>query len=156
MNTEIRKVGLTELELLMKWRMEVLREVFSVPKNQTMENTERENRLYYMRALPTGEHVACFAYEGKEIIGCGGVCFYSEMPSPDNESGRCAYLMNIYTCPEFRGNGVGEKITRWLAEQAKERGITKIYLEASESGRTVYKKIGFTDMCGYMQLKERK
>ena len=53
--------------------------------------------------------LACFAYVGNEIVGCGGICLYQEMPSPDNPSGGCAYLMNIYTRPEFRGQGVGKK-----------------------------------------------
>ena len=74
------------------------------------------------------------------------------MPSPDNPSGGCAYLMNIYTRPELRGHGAGRGIVEWLIAQARQRGITKIFLETSVSGRPLYEEMGFSTMNGYMQL----
>ncbi len=152
MNITIRKAELADLDLLMKWRMTVLREVFSAPQDDPMTELEQENRRYYQRALPAWSHVACFACSGQEIVGCGGICFYQEMPSPDNPQGDCAYLMNIYTLPAARGQGVGRAVVRWLIGQAEQRGITKIYLETSESGRPLYRELGFTEMQGYMKL----
>ena len=40
-----------------------------------------------------------------EIIGCGGICYQSELPSPENLSGINGYLMNIYTLPGMRVHG---------------------------------------------------
>ena len=74
------------------------------------------------------------------------------MPSPDNLTGQCAYLMNIYTKEEYRGQGVGKASAGWLVDYAKERGITKIYLETSECGRPLYENLGFRDMRDYMKL----
>ena len=152
MNITIRKAELADLDLLMKWRMTVLREVFSAPQDDPMTELEQENRRYYQRALPAWSHAACCACSGQEIVGCGGICFYQEMPSPDNPQGDCAYLMNIYTLPAARGQGVGRAVVRWLIGQAEQRGITKIYLETSESGRPLYRELGFTEMQGYMKL----
>ena len=154
MNIEIRKAGLADLELLMSWRMEVLHEVFSVPADQPLKKLEQENRRYYQRALPKEAHIACLVYADTRVIGCGGVCLYREMPSPDNPNGNCAYLMNIYVRPEFRGHGAGKKIVSWLIQQAKEKETTKIYLETSKRGRSLYEKMGFGDMCGYMKLEK--
>lgn len=109
--------------------------------------------MYYQRAIPAGEHIACFAHVGEEMVGCGGICFYREMPSPDNPSGYCAYLMNIYTRPSFRGHGIGRAVVAWLIRQARQREITKIYFETSENGRPLYEKMGFSNMNGYMRLK---
>ena len=151
METVIRQAGIHDLETLMSWRMEVLREVFGIPAGQDMAALEQANRSYYQTMLKNEGHIACFGYQ-KEIIGCGGICIYQEMPSPDNPTGMCAYLMNIFTLPQFRGQGVGEKIVRWLTEQAMQRGITKIYLETSDCGRNLYQKIGFTPMTDYLKL----
>lgn len=151
MEVEIRKAKMDDIDLLMKWRMTVLHEVFSIPFNESMENLEHANRIYYQTALQTGEHIACFAYADHKIIGCGGVCFYREMPSPDNPNGGCAYLMNIYTVPEYRKCGTGKSIVTWLRQRTSEYGINKIYLEASEKAYEFYKKIGFRDMNGYLQ-----
>ncbi|MCD8316689.1 MAG: GNAT family N-acetyltransferase [Eggerthellaceae bacterium] len=132
--------------------MTVLREVFDLPGDTDMNAYYAHNRAYYESHIPDGTHIACFAYIGDEIVGCGGICLYEEMPSPDNECGRCAYLMNIYTIPSCRGHGIGGKIVTYLIEAAKEKGASKIYLETSDDGRRLYEELGFTDMVDYMHL----
>lgn len=152
MNIEIRPASLDDLDLLMQWRMEVLHEVFHVPAEDPMEALTAENRAYYERELPTGGHIACFALLDGEIVGCGGICLYHEMPSPDNTNGGCAYLMNIYTRPAFRGRGVAKETCRWLIAEAQARGYHKVFLETSVNGRSLYESLGFTDMEDYMKL----
>lgn len=151
MEIEIKKVGLSELDELMQWREIVLREVFAIPQEQSMSELLAENRKYYERSLETGRHTACFAYVDGKVIGCGGVCYYQEMPSPDTPNGTCAYLMNIYTAPTMRGNGVGKAIIAWLILDAKNIGATKIYLEASDNAYSLYQEMGFQDMNNYLQ-----
>ena len=136
--------------------MEVLHEVFGIPSDQATTELENENRCYYRKELTTGGHIACFAYMGEKIVGCGGMCLYQEMPSPDNPNGKCAYLMNIYARPQFRRHGIGDAIVRWLVSKAKQLGITKIFLETSEKGRPLYKEIGFMDMPDMMKLTGEK
>lgn len=64
-------------------------------------------------------------------------------------------LANEHLCQtQFRRQGIGDRIVRWLIEQAKARGITKIYLETSEKGRPLYREIGFTEMPDMMKLKK--
>jgi len=152
MEIQIQKADLTDLDLLMQWRMEVLHEVFPLSEYSYPEGLKKENRSYYKKALAAGTHIACFACVDGEIVGCGGMCLYQEMPSPDNPSGWCAYIMNIYCRAPYRNQGVGSSVIRWLSERAKEQNITKIYLETSESGRGFYDKIGFLEMPGMMIL----
>lgn len=152
MDIIIKRAFIEELEKLMKWRMEVLHHVFAIPENEITQNLYIANQEYYKKSLPSGRHIAVFAEMNGATAGCGGLCLYREMPSPDNPSGKCAYLMNIYTREEYRGHGVGNTIVRWLVDCAKEQGITKIYLEASECGRALYENIGFRDMQDYMKL----
>ncbi len=154
MNIQIRKADLTDLDLLVEMRMETLREVFPSPPCSFPEDLEEENRGYYQSTLPAGSHIACLACAGEEVVGCGGVCLYREMPSPDNPNGRCAYLMNIYCRPPYRRQKIGEAIVRWLIDRAKEQQSTKIYLETSDRGRPLYEGIGFTDMQDMMILPE--
>lgn len=152
MAAEIRQAGLEDLELLMAWRMRVLREVFSLHDGQPAGTLEAENRRYYQEAVPAGLHIPCFAHMGGEIVGCGGLCLSREMPSPDNPTGRCGYLMNIYTRPDYRGQGVGRAVVQWLTARAREREIPKIYLETSQAGRALYASLGFVPMPDMMKL----
>ena len=85
-------------------------------------------------------------------MGCGGICYQSEMPSPDNPTGTNGYLMNIYALPELRGEGIGRQIVEFLIDDAKSRGTEKIYLESSSMAKRLYHEIGFSDMMDYMKL----
>ncbi len=151
-DVRIREVGVNELGLLLSWREEVLRCVFSLPENADTSSLMKANEEYYKNAVPSGKHIACFAQKDGETIGCGGLCLHDEMPSPDNPSGRCAYLMNIYVREGHRGEGAGKKIVRYLIGCALERNITKIYLETSPCGRTLYEAAGFSEMRDMMLL----
>ena len=89
-------------------------------------------------------------------MGCGGICYQKEMPSPDNQTGTNGYIMNIYTMPEVRGEGIGRMIIQFLIKDAKQRGTEKIYLESSKIAKKLYREIGFTDIEDYMKLPRRE
>lgn len=145
---KIIQADITDIDTIIKWRMEVLSEVFGADSvnNVGMEELQHASIEYYKKNLPKGNHIACFAQHDNEIVGCGGICFQCELPSPDNPSGKCAYLMNIYVRPKFRGRSIGSEIVRWLLQQAVGKSVTKIYLETSCCGRKMYENLGFVDM----------
>ena len=150
MNIVIKQALIDDIDKLMEWRMEVLHYVFGISEDTQALYTA--NREYYKNSIPNRTHIAVFAKINQMAVGCGGLCLYQEMPSPDNPSGQCAYLMNIYARKEYRGQGVGKSIVDWLIDYAKRQGITKIYLETSECGRPLYESLGFRDMQDYMKL----
>lgn len=140
---------LTDITLLMDLRREVVREVFGHDMSEELYDA---NRSYYGRHIADGSHVAIIARAGRDIVGCGAVCFHEELPSPDNPSGRCAYLMNIYVREEHRRQGVGHHIVADLIDRAIERDCGKIYLETTRKGKTLYESMGFSVMEGMMSL----
>lgn len=149
---EISEADISDIDVLMSWRMEVLHHVFGIPEGLPGEHIYDSNRAYYMAAITAHTHIACFASLNGEIVGCGGVCIQEEMPSPDNASGRNAYLMNIYTRQEYQGKGIGRNTALWLIERARKTGAEKIYLETSDAGRNLYQNIGFKPMADYLKL----
>lgn len=148
----VKKIALDELPLLLVWREKVLREVFSLDAETDVQDLIAQNRTYYVQSIPDGKHIACFAYQDDEIIGCGGLCLYNEMPSPDNANGKCGYLMNIYVLPEYRKHGVGKKIVTFLIEQARAENVGKIYLESTDGAKQFYRELGFSDLQGFMKV----
>lgn len=146
---QIRKM--TDIADLMKWRKEVIEHVFGeIPPESLLES----NREYYERHIPDGSHLAYVALYNGEEIGSGSICITEELPSPDNPSGRCAYLMNIYVREPYREHGVGHAIVTRLLEEAKKLDCGKIYLETTSAGRGVYESSGFRDMPDMMKYKE--
>lgn len=154
MNLQIRKATVRDLDLLIEWRMRVLAEVFADHEAVDVDAVRRNNEAFYREHLEDGTHTACFAStENGEIVGCGGICYHKEMPSPENLDGSCGYLMNVYTTPQVRGSGVGRQIVEFLIEDAKERKTSKIYLESSGAARRMYQKMGFEPMEDYLKLR---
>lgn len=140
---------ITALPTLMRWRAEVIREVFgSEPSPRLLV----ANRRYYRAHIADGSHLAFVAEEYGVDRGCGAVCFTEELPSPDNPTGRCAYLMNIYVREQFRNRGIAHHIVSRLVEEARKRDCGKIYLETTPAGRPLYLSSGFRDMSGMMKI----
>ncbi len=137
-----------DLTTLMDWRKEVIRNVFGVEQEEKLIDA---NHHYYSQHIADGGHLAFIAEEDGVECGCGSLCLTEELPSPDNPSGRCAYLMNIYVREPFRNNGVAHQMVRHLIEEAKRRECGKIYLETTEDGKPVYSSLGFRDMPDMMK-----
>lgn len=156
MNIEVKRLHIGDMDTLLTLRMEVLSHVFAEERRdmtkEAWEALREANRAYYREELEKEGHIACLALADGAIAGCGGICLYREMPSPDNSSGLCGYLMNVYTREEFRGRGVGKAVCRWLIDEGRARGAEKIYLETSECGRALYRSLGFREMKDYLKL----
>lgn len=146
---ELREIW--AIPTLMMWRQEVIRNVFGVEPSRRLLVA---NRQYYRKHLADGSHVAIVASMDGRDVGCGAVCLTEELPSPDNPSGHCAYLMNVYVREPYRKHGVAHTIVKRLIEIGKEKDCGKIYLETTDDGRPVYRSLGFADMDGLMKLKK--
>lgn len=144
---------LTDISRLMTWRREVIRAVFGVEPSEVLLEA---NRRYYETHVADGSHVAFVADADGVEVGCGAICLTDELPSPDNPSGRCAYLMNIYVRPGFRGCGVATAIVNRLVVTARLHGCDKIYLETTASARALYNKTGFKNLPGIMKYADNK
>lgn len=143
-----------DLDVLTKTRVEVLRAANKLDDTVDMSQVEKESREYYQKALADGSHVAVLVYDGEAFVGAGGVSFYTVMPTYHNTSGKKAYIMNMYTKPEYRRKGIAYQTLDILVDACKKRNITHITLEATEMGRALYEKYGFVAMQDEMQLPE--
>ena len=144
MNLRFEKGTLANIDCLMKAREIVLREVFSLAPNKNIDAILEANRNYYLVAFKHDTHIAFVSFDGEDFVGCGDMCLQHEMPSPDNLSGKCGFVMNIYTHPDYRKQGMGRKMMQTLIDEARSRGIEKLTLEASHAGRKLYASCGFT------------
>ena len=60
--------------------------------------------------------------------------------------------MNMYTRPEYRRMGIACHTLDLLIQDAREKGVTFISLEATSAGRPLYEKHGFSAMTSEMEL----
>ena len=142
----------TDLETLVRTRVQVLRAANNLPVDADMSMVEEQSRVYYQACWE--DHAALLVYDGKKVIGTGGVSFYRVMPTCCNPSGQKAYIMNMYTAPEYRRQGIAAQTLDMLVQECRRRGVGFITLEATAAGRPLYEKYGFVPMQDEMILPE--
>ena len=141
-----KKATIQDIDELVRTRIIVLRAANKLSDDVDMSLVEAESYEYYKRALKSGEHIAYLVYDNDTFIGAGGVSFYQVMPTYHNPSGKKAYIMNMYTAPDYRRQGIAFCTLDMLVKDAKAQGVTQISLEATDMGRPLYEKYGFVKM----------
>jgi len=148
LNLTEQKATLAELELLVAVRCRVLRAANQLPE------VESQTRTYYQKAFAENTHTAYLLWDGETLAGTGAVSYFQVMPTVHNPTGWKAYLINLYTAPQYRRQGIATRILTRLVEDAHRRGVTAISLEATAMGRPLYEKFGFVPMEHEMELPE--
>ena len=113
-----------------------------------------QSYAYYAAAFKDGSHTAYLVFDGTALSGCGGVSYYRVMPTYHNPSGEKAYIMNMYTHPAYRRQGIAARTLDLLVQDARGRGVHAISLEATSMGRPLYEAYGFVPMTSEMELPE--
>lgn len=128
-----------DLELLMHSRLEMLKTVNNLPSDYSFsKELVNQSRAYF----ETGNQTTILAID-KNVIGCATICYMELMPTYSHPTGKRAHLMNIYTTPGYRKQGIASHMLTMLMDEAKKKGVTEISLDATESGRPLYNRHGF-------------
>lgn len=62
--------------------------------------------------------------------------------------------MNVYTNKNYQRQGIAKQMVNLLIDDAREKNITEISLDATDDGRPLYEKLGFkaSDECMVMSI----
>ena len=149
---EYKRATMEDIDELVRTRIIVLRAANKLSDDVDMSVVEEESYAYYRRALENREHIAYLVYDNGIFIGAGGVSFYQIMPTYHNPTGKKAYIMNMYTAPEYRRQGIAIHTLDLQVNDARKQGVSQIALEATDMGRPLYEKYGFVKMEDEMEL----
>lgn len=136
---DIVKVGEEHISAALSLRMEML----SVVNGVAVDNLDR--KLFDLSAeyFTNGDQTTVLAYDGNTAVGCASICYITLMPTYSHPTGKRAHIMNVYTRESHRRKGVARRMMAALLDEAKQRGVTHISLDATESGKPLYKSLGF-------------
>ena len=154
MNLTYKRATIEDIDILTETRIEVLRAANKLSDDLDMSEVEKQSYDYYKKALSDGTHIAYLIFDENCFVGTGGVSFYQVMPTYHNPSGKKAYIMNMYTHPDYRRKGIAYQTLDRLIRDTKYKGIMSISLEATAMGYPLYEKYGFVKMNNEMELPE--
>lgn len=131
-----------DIELMMRSRLEMLRVVNNLSDDyEYSEDIVNNSREYFLN----GDQTTVLVLDGDKVIGCASMSYITIMPTFSHPTGKRAHLMNVYTNPSYRRQGIARKMVNMLIDDAWSKGATEISLDATKLGRPLYESMGFID-----------
>lgn len=113
---------------------------------------DAELSAFFKKWLESKDFIQLIAEEDGKLLSTAAVIYYDLPPSFTNKIGVRGYVTNVYTAPEHRRKGLSKLLLTKLLDDARSRGIKKLWLGASKLGRPLYEKLGFIQQESYMEL----
>lgn len=123
----------------LRWRMAI---------EGSPEAVSREDYIAAYRAsvgdeLARGRFMAWLAEVDGRAVACTVLIWWPMPPNMDNLHRRRGYVSSVYTHPEYRRMGLARTLMEMLVAGARELGISRLLLNTSRMGRSLYESMGF-------------
>ena len=139
----LRKATLDDIEILVDFRIEFLKDIQEMPSGKNLENFKDSLRNFFINRMRSDEFIAWLAMSDEKVIATSGLSFLQRPPHFTNLTGYFAHIMNMYTKPKWRRKGIGSALLEKLIDEIKMKGIRSIVLHATPIGQPLYEKFGF-------------
>src|SRR5262249_46718055 len=91
---------------------------------------------------------------GEDGLAVGNLVMllHPRLPSPKNVFPIEGYVMNAWVDPAWRRRGIASALMQQALEKARELGIRRVRLHATEDGRGAYARAGFVPRVDGMEV----
>lgn len=144
-NLVYRKATLKDINELIRFKLLLLDELNPNEDKSNLDIIINELDLFFSEYLERNEFIAWIAEYGGRIIATSGLVLWRIAPRYDCLHGRYGYILNMYTLPEFRRNGISTELLKKLIEEAKKLNVDILNLHATKDGINMYRRFGFKD-----------
>lgn len=146
----IRTCNENDAPIIARHRVEMFRDMGDVPTESLARELLEKSTAALAAALAEGTYAGWFAvHQDGRVIAGAGAHIKPHLPriAHDQQVRVVAtpvpLVVNVYTEPEFRSQGVARALMSALMDWAAARGSDRIVLHASEAGRPLYASLGF-------------
>jgi GNAT superfamily N-acetyltransferase len=138
----IRLAAREDAPYIIRHRREMFAEMSSgTPQGRAQMDAHFD--IWLRRHLEIEDYIAWIACDDGEVIAGAGLWLIDWLPAPDGFAGRLPYVCNVYTEPDYRHQGLAQKLMNCVIEYCQQKGYPRVRLHASEFGRPLYEKLGF-------------
>lgn len=138
---QFRKATIADIPALVQLRIALLTDVMHNLDTNTDINDELTT--YFAEQLPAGNYICWVATDDDLIVSTAGICFYKFPPNFVATTGERAYILNVYTPPQYRRRGLARQLFGKLMDEVHDRGIMQVSLHTSNEGRSLYESFHF-------------
>lgn len=98
----------------------------------------------YQRLYVEGHARHYVARIDSNIVGCAGGFIKDDIPFRYFKTSRYGFIGDVYTDTPNRGNGIASRLSADVLAWLRSQNIGMVRLLASEDGRPIYRRLGFT------------
>jgi GNAT superfamily N-acetyltransferase len=108
-----------------------------------LDAMERATRPFLADGLRDGSYQGFLLESGGRVVAGGGVALLPFQPQPRDPGSRRAFIINMFTEPEHRRQGLARRLMEAMLAWCRDEGLATVSLHASEEGRPLYASLGF-------------
>lgn len=98
-------------------------------------------------------HLVWLAQTDQDPIGMAWLAVIHRVPGPGHWLRLSGNLQSVYVIPEHRGSGAGELLVRAVVDRAHVLGLEYISVHPSERSFSLYRRWGFAEYSGVLELR---
>jgi GNAT superfamily N-acetyltransferase len=131
------------IDVLVKSRIEFMTDFWGKQTDEAVQKLRVALTAFFEREIPSENYISWLAYHNEILVAVGGMMIQQRPGSFRFPEGKSGYIMNMYTIPAYRRQGIAAIILEKLIESGKNAGVSFFDLHASKLGEPVYIKAGF-------------
>lgn len=109
-------------------------------------------RAFLAREAEGGRLRSWLAEDGSGRVGLVSLLLWARPPQPEDRRTTEAYVVHLYVEPAHRRRGIGGRLLDAGLAAARELGVRKVLLHATDDGRLLYEARGFAPKGNWMEL----
>lgn len=146
----IRRANVEDAVVIANHRARMFQEMGTVPSGAFATLSEKSHSCL-QAFLTSGEYIGWLAVPARDpemVVGGAGVQTRRVLPHPLPASnriaeGRHAIILNVFTEPAWRRQGVALLLLRQIIQWSRDESLDSLVLHSSEAGHSLYERLGF-------------
>lgn len=150
-NEEVIKLDEKHVNEFCGFRINLLREIEDFNNGKDISALEDATKQYYLSHINKNLFSWGILYENN-LVAIGSLCLFERIPYKENLTGLEGYILNIYTSPQYRKQGLANRILDEMIKYASKIHIKRLWLNSSKKGIKFYENRGFMQKMNEMEL----
>lgn len=136
----IREINLGDVGIITRMRIQMLDEVTDQPLPKGLDSSVHH---FILKHMMDNTCLGVVAEQDGEVIADAVIYLFETMPDEINVRGLTAMLYNVYTLPQYRGQGIMARMLPEVIRLAKDAGAAELKMTAEKKAIPLYERMGF-------------
>jgi ribosomal protein S18 acetylase RimI-like enzyme len=150
----IKTASEKDIDLLVEMRINFNEDIHPCSNKDEKLKTASDIRKYFLEHYKNKSYIGYLGFADGKAVASAGILIYTLPPlfgKPDRIQG---HLFSVYTAPGYRKMGYADQMMKYIIQDAKERKIFRLFLNATKMGEGLYRKNGFHEQDEVALIRE--